>query len=453
MIRTNRRKKHKKPTIWLIVIALVLVGLGAAQLLKARQNPHSAATAGKKAASHSDSAKVAEGAKKQEPKQVSETKKNNEQTALEGNQATEEKVDALIKQMTLSEKVGQMMMVGFYGLQGDNHITNLMRTQKVGGAILFDRNMQSPGQVAELTNKLKQEADKDEQSIPLMIGLDQEGGPVLRMREKVSPIPSEQKLGQTASPEDVYNIGKLNGQELASMGIQVDFAPVMDLSDKDVRSFGSNPDRASQYGLEEIKGLNASQVAATVKHFPGNGRVVVDPHLDESIVKADTNTLENVDMVPFKRLINQQNENQFFVMVTHVKYPAFDPQYPASLSKNIIQDLLRNKLGYQGIVVTDDLDMGAVSKYYNYDQLGYMAINAGADILLVCHDYNHQVELYNGILKAVQTGKISEERINQSVKRILTYKLSHLTNQPVSITQANQVVRSPEHLSIIENVK
>jgi len=456
MTRIDRRKKRKQGAVWLIVITLLLVGFGFIQLLKGSQE--AGAFGGEKNAVSKNIVKdkVPEEPKEQETKSVSsktdDSKKDTGQIVHDEKQSTEEKVNALIKQMTLREKIGQMMMVGFYGYQEDDHIIDLIRSQKVGGAILFDRNMKSPEQVAELTNNLKQGAEENELSIPLMIGLDQEGGPVLRMRDKVSPIPSQQKLGQTSTPEDVYDVARLNGEEMAAMGIQVDFAPVLDLSDHDERSFGSDPDKTFRYGLEAVKGLNDSKVGATIKHFPGNGRVVVDPHLDESVVKADKNTLENVDMVPFKKMIEQQKENQFFVMVTHVKYPAFDKEYPASISKAIIQDLLRDKLGYQGIVVTDDLDMGAVSKYYSYEQLGYMAVNAGADLLLVCHDYNHQIELYNGILKAVQTGKISEERINQSVKRILSYKLEHLTNQPVSISQANRVVQSPEHLDIIKKI-
>ena len=125
----------------------------------------------------------------------------------------------------------------------------------------------------------------------------------------------------------------------------------------------------------------------------------------------------------------------------------------ASISKPIITGLLRGELGYKGIVITDDLDMGAVSKYYSYDQLGYMALAAGADILLVCHEYNHQLELYNGILKAVQTRKISEDRINESVKRVLTFKLNQLPNRFVSEKRVNQVVKSTEHLNIIQNYK
>ncbi|MGG1397297.1 beta-N-acetylhexosaminidase [Bacillus salipaludis] len=441
MTRVRRRKKNKIGFILLFLLALLIVAGVAFQL--GRNSQESVASVGREATKESVESTTSS-------KKDANTK--GKQQIPQKKQSIDEKVNQLIKQMTLQEKVGQMLMVGFYGTEEDDKIKNMILSQKVGGVILFDRNMQTPQQVAGLTNQLKRETEKNKRPIPLMIGLDQEGGPVLRMRDAVSPIPSEQKLGQIASPQEVFNISRLNGEELAAMGIQLDFAPVLDLSDQDERSFGSNPNKGFNLGLQSIKGLNSAKVTATIKHFPGNGRVVVDPHLDTSIVKADKNTLENVDMVPFKQMIQRQKENQFFVMVTHVKYPAFDTKMPASISKTIIQGLLRDQLGYQGIVVTDDLDMGAVSKYYSYEQLGYMAVNAGADLLLVCHDYNHQLQLYNGIIQSVQTGKLSEDRINQSVKRILTYKFKHMSNHPVSEANAGKVVRSKKHLDMISNI-
>lgn len=365
------------------------------------------------------------------------------------NQSIDVQVNSIIKKMTLQEKVGQLLMVGFYGAEEDDYTKSLIRNQKIGGIILFDRNMKNPSQVAHLTNQLKNEESRNNLPLPLLISADQEGGNVLRMRSQISPIPSEQELGRNATPKEVYNIAKINGQEMNAMGIQLDFAPVLDLSAQDQRSFGSNPVRSTNLDEQEIKGLNASNVTATLKHFPGNGRVIVDPHLDTSIVKADRNMLEKVDMIPFQQIIQQQDENQFFVMATHVQYPAFDKKMPASLSKTIIQGLLRDQLGYKGIVITDDLDMGAISNYYSYSDLGYLALNAGADILLVCHEYNHQLELYNGIIKDVKNGKLSEARIDQSLKRILTFKLKYLSNKPVSEKNAREVVKSSKHLHLL----
>lgn len=451
MTRVNKKMKYKRGNVWLfLLIILIFVGL-AFKLYGAAEKAQT--VNGQKKTGSIDY----EQRKESKPKNPSSASAQNKQQAtnkiLHEKQSVATKVNALMKQMTLKEKVGQLLMVGFYGTQPDETIKERIRDQKIGGIILFDRNMQSPDQVAQLTNQLQKEESHNPVSFPLLIATDQEGGPVLRMPSRVSPIPSEQELGMYATPQEVYQIARLNGEELAAMGINLDFAPVLDLSKQDERSFGSDPERGFNLSLQAVRGLNGANVTATIKHFPGNGRVVVDPHLDISIVDAKKQTLEKVDLVPFKKMMQTQRNNQYFVMVTHVKYPAFDANMPASISRPIIQGLLRDKLGYQGIVITDDLDMGAVSKYYSYDKLGYMALNAGADLLLVCHEYGHQLELYNGIIKAVQTGKLSENRINESVKRILTFKLAHLSYKMTAEQYANQVVKSVRHLRIIENYK
>ena len=341
--------------------------------------------------------------------------------------SVEEKIDLIMEQMTLEEKIGQLIIVGFQSSEVDDHITKMIEDYHVGGIILYDRNMKNPEQVTSLTNELQELAAKNaNQPVPLMISVDQEGGNIVRMKEHVSPIPSQQELGKRGDTEEIYNIAKRTGEELAALGINVNYAPVLDLSSTDTRSFGSDPQKAYQYGKQVIKGLSESQVAGAVKHFPGNGRSDIDPHVETSSVDANKMDLENNDIYPFKKMIETEDHNQFFVMVTHIKYPAYDKENPASISPAIIQDLLREQLGYTGLVVTDDLEMGAVSKYFTYEDLGREAIKAGVDILLVCHTYEYQDQVFNGVLKAVQKGEISESRINESVERILTYKLSQM---------------------------
>lgn len=334
----------------------------------------------------------------------------------------EQKVESIIEQMTLKEKIGQMIVVGFNSPEIDQYITTMISDYHVGGVILFDRNMESPAQVASLNKQLQKLALKKEHQIPLYISIDQEGGDIIRMREKVSPIPSQQELGERNDPEEVLEVAKRTGEELSEMGFTVNHAPVLDLSDRDSRSFGEDPEKANLLGRQVIAGMANSGITATVKHFPGNGRSEVDPHIEQSSVEADKLDLENQDIYPFKQIIQELDHHQFFVMVTHLKYPAYDKENPASISPVIIQDLLRDQLGYTGIVVTDDLEMGAVNKYFTYEDLGYRAVGAGADLLLVCHTYENQQQVYNGILKAVKSGKLSEERIDESVKRILMHK-------------------------------
>jgi beta-N-acetylhexosaminidase len=344
----------------------------------------------------------------------------------EGN--LEQKIDHLIATMSLREKIGQLIVVGFPSTQPDENIKRMIREYKVGGVILYDRNMETPEQVASLTNALQDLAMENTHKIPLIVSIDQEGGQIVRMRKHVSPIPSQQALGRNGDAKTVYQTAYRTGKELAAMGIQVNFAPVLDLSATDSRSFGTDPSIVSVLGRKVVTGLIDAGVAATLKHFPGNGRSNVDPHNDTSAVQAEQWDLESKDILPFRHIIENVDNSRFFVMVTHIKYPVYDKENPASLSPAIIQELLRKKLGYQGIVVTDDLEMGAVNKYFTYEDLGYKALEAGADLLLVCHTFDSQRKVIDGIWNAVQTGKLPEERINEALKRVLRYKLAKFTS-------------------------
>jgi len=330
-----------------------------------------------------------------------------------------EKINYLMEKMTLEEKIGQLMVVGFPSTTVDDHIKKMIEDYHVGGVILYDRNMETPKQVTKLNSDLQELA-----TIPLMISVDQEGGEIVRMRDHVSPIPSQQELSSRGDEEEIYSIAKQNGKELKEMGFHVNYAPVLDLSSTDSRSFGEDPEEAYKYGKQVINGLADEDIAATVKHFPGNGRTDVDPHLESSTVEADKLDLENNDIYPFRKMIEEVDHNDFFVMVTHLIYPAYDQEYPASVSPVIIKDLLRDQLGYEGIVVTDDLEMGAVTDLYTFEELGYHSIKAGADVLLVCHTLESQQQIFNGIYEAVQNGDLTEEEINDSVERILQFKFA-----------------------------
>lgn len=401
----TKTKRRRKAWLLSLLCALFTLGIIGGYIISQNQKESPKATETK------DSGTVKKNEKASTPTQKSKD-------------PIEEKVDHLLKQMTLEEKVGQLIIVGFQTKQPDSLITSMIRDYHVGGVILYDRNMDSPNQVTHLTSDLQRLALENTHQIPLIVSIDQEGGQIVRMRDHVSPIPSQQDLARNKNLETVYNTAIQTGSELKAMGINVNYAPVLDLSNLDSRSFGEDPQKAKEFGEKVIAGFTKSGITATLKHFPGNGRSNIDPHKDTSAVQANQLDLENNDIYPFKKIIEEVNHQNFFVMVTHIKYPAYDKENPASLSPIIIQQLLRNKLGYKGIVVTDDLEMGAVSKYYSYKELGYSAIKAGADLLLVCHTFDSQKEVINGLIEAVKANKLSEDRINESVKRILTYKFS-----------------------------
>lgn len=451
MKRSRRRTKKRISLISILLFSLLSVTLSlSAYALVSRELSDS------KAVSLSSRPEKRNNGNNQQPQANEPTEQDGQQTQpnekgsshqtsitfFEPSSDQNEKIDRLMKTMSLREKIGQLVMVGFPSTEPDEHVKRMIRHYDVGGVILYDRNMETPEQVATLTNDLQRVALENRFKIPLVFSIDQEGGKIVRMRQYVSPIPSQQQLGQSKDDAKVYQIAHRTGTELAAMGIQINFAPVLDLSATDSRSFGEDPVLAGRLGQQVVTGLTDAGVTPVLKHFPGNGRSHIDPHHDSSSVEAGREDLENKDILPFRQIITNIDHDHFFVMVTHIKYPVYDKENPASLSSAIIQQLLREKLGYEGIVVTDDLEMGAVSKYFTYREIGYRAIAAGADLLLVCHTFDHQKEVMDGIWDAVQTGKLSEERINESVRKILAYKLSQfpsIKNVYVDPAKAKQV--------------
>lgn len=338
--------------------------------------------------------------------------------------STDERVEAVLNQMTPAEKVGQMVMIGIQGTQVNDDSLYMLNEYNIGGIVLFDRNMENKQQVKKLTADLQSQAPG---KLPLFIGIDEEGGDVVRMKNELMPPPSAQEIGTTNDPAKAREWAKKTATELKDLGINLNFAPVADVGSNDRRSYSTSADEVADFVISAGKGYEESDMLYCLKHFPGIGRGKIDTHIDSYSVTADSETLRNEDLVPFKSAINQLTLDKYFIMVSHLTYAAFDKDMPASLSAKIQTELLRDELGYQGIIVTDDLEMGAISKHYSFEEVGVKAVQAGADIVLVCHEYEHEIDVYNGILKAVHNGTISEERLNDSVRRIIKAKLLNLT--------------------------
>ena len=335
----------------------------------------------------------------------------------------EEKVDILVANMSDADKVGQLLMIGIHGKTLNDDAKFMLNEYRVGGIILFDRNMESKEQVKTLITDINK-VSKNAGLTPLFIGIDQEGGAVARMDNQLIKVPPAEELGQgTAS--DAANLAKQVGTELKDLGFNINFAPDADLGLTYGRSYSTDPDRVVQFAHAVGNVYDASGLWYSYKHFPGIGKTDVDLHADTSIVPASKDTLLAEDTKVFVDLIQQSKPNTYMIMVSHAMYPQIDPDYPSSLSKKIITDWLRKDMGYKGVVVTDDMDMGALAKHYTFGDMAVQSIQAGSDILLVCHEYEHMQAAYNGLMKAVKDGTISKERLDASVKRILLMKLSH----------------------------
>ncbi len=345
--------------------------------------------------------------------------------APEKEQTLEEKVDAILATMTPAEKVGQMVTIGVRGETADEDSLYMLHQYHIGGVVLFDRNMKTAEQTKNLIDGLQKNAGE---KVPLFIGVDEEGGDVVRGAAFLEPPPSQQSLGNEGETTRIGGSASRTAKALKKLGFNVNFAPVADVGESS-RDFSSDPESVQKFVLAAAQGYEENRMLYALKHFPGIGRGTVDSHEEVSTIDATAEDMAARDLLPFQAVIDEKQPEDYFILVSHLKYTAYDKENPASLSKVIQTDLLREKLGYRGIIITDDVEMGALAKHYDFRTIGKRAVEAGADIVLVCHEYPHETDVYLGILDAVESGEIPMDRIDASVRRILTAKLLHLSGE------------------------
>ncbi len=331
-------------------------------------------------------------------------------------------IETTLQSMTLAEKIGQMVMIGVYGTEINDDVVYLMNNFHFGGVIFFDRNLETVAQTKKLADDISAVAN---QKAPLFFALDEEGGRVARGRHMFEVAPSQESIGLSGQPDNAAYWARHNANILRSIGVNINFAPVADVGSRDTRSFGDDAQTVANFVEAAAQGYESENFLYTLKHFPGIGKSKIDPHKDISAVESDKATLDAEDLPPFARIIRGHDNSKFMIMVGHLRYDALDPLNSASLSPAVMTNLLRNELGYSGVVVTDDLEMGAIKNHTDLPSLGVKMILAGGDIALVCHNYDSQQIVYNSILDAVKRGEISEARIDESVRRILKMK-AHL---------------------------
>ncbi len=352
-----------------------------------------------------------------------------------------------LQQLTLEEKVGQMILAGVQGTTLDDLAKKMIADQKVGGIIFYANNVTTLQGTASFVQSIKQANQKN--PVPILMSVDQEGGKVSRMPDAVESIPSSRKVGKTNDTALAEQMGALLARQIKLAGFNVDFAPVLDVNSNPKnpvigdRSFGTTADLVTRMGIAEMKGLRSEGVIPVVKHFPGHGDTSVDSHLDLPVVNKSEKQLAELEWIPFQAAVKEQAEA---VMVAHILFPKLDPNYPASLSKVIIGDHLRGKFKYDGVVITDDLSMGAISKNYPLHEATIATVQAGSDILLVAHSYESAKTIFDTLISAVKSGKIKESRIDESVYRILAlkqhYKLSDKQQATGDVKQLNADIRS-----------
>lgn len=328
-----------------------------------------------------------------------------------------------IKTMTLEEKIGQMIMAGIDGYTMNENEAKLIQEYHIGGFILFGRNVETPEQLLALTNSLKK-ANASNQN-PLLLSVDEEGGRISRLPKTIKNFPTNKAIGKLNSEELSYEIGTLLAEKISAFGFNMNFAPVLDINSNPKnpvigdRAFGSEVEIVSKLGYQTMRGISLGGVIPVIKHFPGHGDTSVDSHVGLPVVGKDLARLKSFELIPFKNAIDKGAD---CVMVAHILLTKIDAENPASLSPTVIDDILRLQLNFEGVVITDDMTMGAVTKNYDLATAAIKAVNAGNDIILVAHKYENALLTFHTINKAVLDGLISEERIDQSVYRIYTLK-------------------------------
>ena len=326
--------------------------------------------------------------------------------------------------MSLEKKIGQLFIVGFEGTELSDSIAGLIKQSKIGGVILFSRNYQNLSQLINLINDL-QTCSLEYTGLPLFISVDQEGGRVSRLSSPFTQFPPCVELGALDHESHTKSYASTLAKELKVCGINMNYVPVLDVLTNNQnsvigdRAFGSDPELVAFHGNIVIKEFLKQKLIPVGKHFPGHGATSLDSHIELPEVNLDLTYLKDIETIPFQKAFLNGLE---MIMTAHVKYKTVDPNYPATLSKNILTDFLKRELGFKGLVITDDLEMKAIEKYYSEEEIPGLAIQAGADCLLVCHSAVKQQALIKALKTVVKDGTITEKRIQDSFEKITSVK-------------------------------
>lgn len=347
--------------------------------------------------------------------------------------AQQASVDDLIAHMSLDEEIGQMLITGVLSDQMTPDLATKIQQYHVGGAILYANNIVSSAQVRALTQAMQAKA-----AIPLMIQVDQEGGTVNRLKAIDGDVPSAEQIGATNDPEVARQRGLADGQQLYSLGINVNLAPVVDVQGlpdgqgvMTQRMFGWTPDRVTKMaGAYLAAEQQDHHVIGTLKHFPGAGSIAGDPHTSAIHLTRSLDELERVDWAPYRALIASGQVEM--IMTTHITLTAVDPTTPTTLSYPVTTVLLRNRLGFTGVIVTDDLYMEALRDHYTFEQEVVQSVLAGNDLISSVYTLGATEQAQRILQRAVASGTISKQRIDESVRRILLLKLRYGILKPHS---------------------
>lgn len=353
---------------------------------------------------------------------------------------------------SLKEKIGQLFVFGFHGFEPSADMNELIEEFGIGGTIYFTRNVKDARQVHGMSVQLQAKAAEAGKP-PLLIAIDQEGGMVARLVDGVTLMPGNMALGATGSADAARQTAGVCGDELRKLGITLNYAPCIDVNNNpdnpviNVRSYSDSPELVSELGAAAVQGYQAARVAATVKHFPGHGDTSVDSHHALPVLTHDRQRLDAIELKPFRAAIEAGTD---CIMTAHVVLPAMEPSgVPCTLSATVLTGLLRGELGYDGVVVTDCLEMSAIDEFYGPAHGAVKAIQAGADMVLISHTIGKQRAALEAVAEAVESGDLPVSRIDEALNRVMRLKAKLELSEPiVSWEQASASIGTEANMEV-----
>jgi beta-N-acetylhexosaminidase len=351
--------------------------------------------------------------------------------------------------------IGQLFLMGFPGTELSQDARRLIQHESLGGAILFSRNIESLEQVVELNSEI---IALGTEAFPTLISVDQEGGRVARLRGICTDIPDMRSVGH-ASAENAdlpYRVGAMMARELSCLGFHLNFAPVLDVDTNPLnpvigeRSFGSDPSEVSKLGVQFIRGMQQAGVAACGKHFPGHGDTDTDSHFALPRIPHDLHRLETVELPPFKAAADAQVAS---IMTAHVMFPALDPDHPATLSPAILHKILRERFRYEGVIVSDDLEMQALADHFSVEEMVVQGLLAGIDLFLICHRAEWIERGLEAVRKALDSGRLPLSRVEEACHRIQLMKARFLGKvAKPDLQEARQIIGCHPHRALVAQI-
>tara|TARA_B100001248_G_scaffold261804_1_gene254376 strand:- start:634 stop:1740 length:1107 start_codon:yes stop_codon:yes gene_type:complete len=350
--------------------------------------------------------------------------------------------------MKLNEKIGNQIMIGISGTSLNEKEKEFITKNNIAGVTLFSRNIENPEQLTELVAELQSLRMHTANKAPLFIAIDMEGGRVMRLKAPFTKWPAIRHLGEIDSATLTYRFAECMGHELMAAGINIDFAPCVDILTNPEneligdRSIGSDPNLVGKHASALVRGYINSGIIACAKHYPGHGNTIIDSHEDLPVDETDLDTLKEREISAFKKAFRARVD---LVMTAHILYKNVDPDYPATFSKKLLKEILPDT-GYKKLVISDDLDMKALTKHYDINEIPLHALNAGCNILLYCNEEQSPYIAIEEIIKAVENKKLDLALIEENYKKVVTLKADRIKQVgPLPKAERDKIIGCEEH--------